>query len=220
MNGATFVPNLDLPGVKDYLKRVDRWELRYAIPGVRYYGSYESYLRYSAREKNSKNKQLSRGALLMDLVPSKAVFANQVKARAIDVAEHRAIMAKVNDPTRAVSASERQMLHGLDLQLLFTADSARIRRFEELVSSRPERPFLLVYTPQHTSELAGIANYAEIEKLFAALESRHPNLHVFNYARMPLPDDHFKNSSHLNNAGARAFCTAFRRDAGVFLGPR
>ena len=34
---------------------------------------------------------------------------------------------------------------------------------------------------------------------------------------MKLPDTAFKNSSHLNNQGARAFCTAFKRDAAPFL---
>lgn len=220
VNAATFVPNIDLPGVEDYLKRMGRWELRYDLPGVRYYGSYQDYLRYTAREKNSKNKQLVRGAMLMDLVPSKEVFANQLAARYIDIAKHKAIMAKLDDPRKAVTVEERRALRGSELQLLFTGPADRIARFEELVASRPDRPVLLVYTPQHASEMAGIANYAEIQALFAALESRHPNLHVYNYSRMPLPDDHFKNSSHLNNAGARAFCTAFRRDAGVFLGPR
>jgi hypothetical protein len=220
VNGATFAPNIDLPGVEDFLKRTGRWEVRYDLPGVRYFGSYESYLRYAAREKNSGNKQLSRGAVLMDMVPSKAVFANQLKARAIDIAKREAIVAKLNDPKRAVSMDERRILQALDLQLLFTADTARIRRFEELVTSRPDRPILLVYTPQHATEVAGIANYARIEQLFRDLEARHPNLHVFNYARLPLPDDHFKNSAHVNNAGARAFCAAFRQDAAQFLGPR
>lgn len=220
VNAATFVPNLDLPGVKDYMKRMGRWEVRYDLPGLRYFGSYQDYLRYTAREKNSKNKQLVRGAMLMDLVPSKEVFANQLTARYLDIAKRAAIEAKVNDATKGVSMDERRALKGLDLQLLFTGPADRIARFEGLVASRPDRPVLLVYTPQHASEVEGIANYDEITALFAGLEKRHPNLHIFNYAKMPLPDDDFKNSSHLNNAGARVFCTTFRRDAGVFLGPR
>ncbi|MBK8582755.1 MAG: hypothetical protein IPL86_13315 [Flavobacteriales bacterium] len=56
-------------------------------------------------------------------------------------------------------------------------------RFEELVASRPDRPILVAFTPQHWSEIEGIATFDEITALFAELEARHPNLHFYDYSQ-------------------------------------
>lgn len=214
---ATFAPNVGEPGVKDFLRKNDRLEARFMIPGLRYFGSIEGYIQKGLDEGGTTTRQSVKGGLFTERAVEPVQMANQVAARERSIARREKLEHAKNDVKEAISAEDRYRLTALNSLLLFNAPKERVARFAELVASRPDRQILVAYTPQHWSELKGIANFNEITALFDSLEQRHPNLHFYDYSHMELPDDAFKNSAHLNNKGARAFCTAFKRDAGQYL---
>ncbi|MBK9422067.1 MAG: hypothetical protein IPN44_13625 [Flavobacteriales bacterium] len=221
IDAATFVPNIGLPGVREYLERNGRFETRFLVPGLRYFGAVQEFLRKGNSDEEDvedKNARISeKGGLFTERSASPKLLASQVAARQRSIEMRLKLQSDVGNVKAAVSAEDRYKLKYLDAFLLFSAPKERIERFEELVASRPDRQILVVYTPQHWSEMEGVSNYEEITALFHELEQRHPNLHFYDYSMMKLPDSAFKNSSHLNNQGARAFCTAFKRDAGQYL---
>ena len=217
IDAATFIPNIHLPGVRDFLKRNGRFERRFLVPGLRYFGSVQEYIRKGMDEGGSATRQSVKGGMFTERAATPAQLASQVAARQRSIALRQKLDHARDDVKAAISAEDRKRLQMLNAFLLFSEPRDRVARFEELVASRPERQFLVAYTPQHWSEVEGIANFGEITALFNALQARHPNLHFYDYSQMPLPDDAFKNSSHLNNKGARAFCGAFRHDAAQYL---
>ncbi|MFZ1665608.1 MAG: hypothetical protein WBO28_02700 [Flavobacteriales bacterium] len=220
IDAATFVPNVGLPGVREYLERNHRFEYRFLVPGLRYFGAVQEYLRkgISGEDEDDETARVSeKGGLFTERAASPKQLASQVAARQRSIAMRIKLEHDKDDVKEAISAEDRYKLKYLNAFLLFSAPKERVDRFEELVASRPDRPILVAFTPQHWSEIEGIANFDEITALFAELEARHPNLHFYDYSHMKLPDTAFKNSSHLNNEGARAFCTALKRDAGQYL---
>lgn len=217
IDAATFVPNIHLPGVRQYLTDNGRFEYRFLIPGLRYFGAVQEFFRKGVSDDETASRVSEKGGLFTDRAAPKVLLDNQVAARMRSIALRDKLKHDENDVKAAVSAEDRYKLAYLDAFLLFSAPEDRVARFEELVESRPDRQVLVAYTPQHWSEVKGIANFGEITALFAELQKRHPNLHFYDYSHMQLPDSAFKNSSHLNNVGARAFCTAFKHDAGQYL---
>ncbi|MCC6838729.1 MAG: hypothetical protein IT230_01075 [Flavobacteriales bacterium] len=214
---ATFAPNINEPGVKDFLRKSDRLETRFMVPGLRYFGSIEGYVRKGMDDDGTSTRVSVKGGLFTERAAPPVQLANQVAARERSIALREKLEHDKDDVKEAISAEDRYKLQALNTLLLFSAPKERVARFAELVASRPDRQVLVAYTPQHWSELKGIANYGEITALFDSLQQHHPNLHFYDYSHMQLPDSAFKNSAHLNNTGARAFCAAFKRDAGRYL---
>ncbi len=217
IDAATFVPNLALPGVRGFLEENHRFEYRFLVPGLRYFGAVQEYLRKGANEEGSTSRSSEKGGLFTDRAAPPALLKNQVGARLRAIEQQQGLQHARDEVEKAISAEGRMKLRYLDGFLLFNAPPNRVARFEELVASRPDRQILVAYTPQHWSELKGISNFDEITALFEAMEGRHANLHFYDYSHMQLPDSAYKNSSHLNNMGARAFCAAFKRDAAAYL---
>ncbi|HMN04701.1 MAG TPA: hypothetical protein PKD45_03160 [Flavobacteriales bacterium] len=217
IDAATFTPNLGLPGVREFLERSDRFEYRFLVPGLRYFGAVKEALRKGLNDEGSATRAAVKGGMFTERAAPPALLANQVAARERSIALREKLTRDMHDVKAVVSAEDRKRLEYLDAFLLFSAPPERVARFEELLASRPDRQFLMAYTPQHWSELKGIANFGDITDLFAGIQERHPNFHFYDYSHMELPDDAFKNSSHLNNKGARAFCAAFKHDAGPYL---
>lgn len=219
IDAATFIPNLGLPGVRKYLEDNDRFEVRFMIPGLRYFGASWQYIRKGFDEDGSSSRQSVKGGMFTERASPPRLLASQVEARERSIAMRERLEHAKDDVKEVISAEDRHRLERLNAYLLFSAPKDRVARFGELVASRPDRQFLVAYTPQHWSEVEGIANFPEIKALFDSLEQQHPNLHFYDYSHMQLPDSAFKNSSHLNNTGARAFCKAFKRDAAEYLAP-
>lgn len=213
INAATFIPNLNYNFVKDFLIKNDRFEFQFLLPGFRYFGFYFYYARFLLKKDFGTKKIISKGGNFAKLVPKKEVFQNYVNARLRADKTRRLYLNKRNDIKKAISAEESLILDYLNRTLLFSANEERIKVFEDFFIKNPDRTFLVVYTPQHWSELKMVSNYNEILELFDSWEKRFPNLKVFNYANMDLDDDCFKDSSHLNIKGARIFCSQFHSDA-------
>lgn len=217
INTATFVPNLDHQVVREYLEKYDRLEWKHEVPGVRFFGSYFYYLRYYLKEHAGNKKIISRGGNFTDLTPPANVFQNFVNSRMKKIARYEELKEKASDVKQAISVEERRALEYYDEYLRYHSYPKRLALFDSMVSAHPERTFLMVYTPQHWSERKGLTNFNEIEALFQRWEAQHPNLKVFDFSQMPLADDCYKNSTHLNLKGARLFSAAFAVAAKEYL---
>ncbi len=213
INIATFIPNLGDQRVRSFMQRYNRLEWKHELPGFRYFGSYFYYLRYYMKEHAGNRKIISKGGNFTDLIPKKDVFQNFVNSRVQKVNKMHELTRRVNDIRLTVSDEERHILKYLNEYLLYEEHTDRLALFDSLVSAHPERQFLVVYTPLHWSERLGIENFHEIEMLFSRWKKEHHNLTVYNYSDLDLPDVCFKNTTHLNLKGARAFSSVFARDA-------
>jgi hypothetical protein len=86
----------------------------------------------------------------------------------------------------------------------FKNDSALERQFVSLVTANPNRRFIIIIPPLHSSYFSQYKNYEDALRFFSYLSS-FPNIRVLNYGRYYYPDDCFANTSHLNYKGAVLF---------------
>ncbi len=211
INASTYVPNLQHDEVTTFMEQHDRLETRYSIPGLRYFGSYFYYLRYYFKSQAGTRKTVSKGGVFSEFALSEAQFSTLVDNR-LEMIEKRAALTEAkNDVKKAISSGGRMELKSLNQYLSFSFDSTLVEEFKSLVKNHPERTVILVYTPQHWSETEGIDNLPEMQAFYQSLQNELPNLVVLDLSTLELPDSSFKNSSHLNAAGARTFSSALNK---------
>lgn len=211
INAGTFVPNLEHENVQEFLKRNNRMQSRFYIPGVRYFGSYFYYLRYFFKAGSGSKKVVSRGGNFSTFAMDGDAFGTLVENR-LNLAGRRDLLEqKAASVEMAISSTERLELEALQQYLDFSYDPGLLREFERLVKLHPERTVFVVYTPQHWSERQGISNFEEITALFGRWEKELPNLRVIDLSSLHVPDSGFKNTSHLNLKGAEIFSMALKK---------
>jgi hypothetical protein len=113
-----------------------------------------------------------------------------------------------------ISAGGRHELRNLSQYLDFSADSTLVSDFTTMVSDHPERLFVLVYTPQHWSELTGISNLVEMQEFYKTLDGTYDNVKVIDLSQLKIPDSGFKNTAHLNIEGAKIFSAELSKNLG------
>ena len=207
---STFTPVLDDERVVEYLEENGRLDKYQTWPGVRYYGSYIGYLRNFLRKRTS-DKRINRGGIFMDKFPGEEVFQTLIGLR-LNKINRRKELEKMKADGEILTHKEKRELEYLSYFLDFANVPDRIERFNNILREHPNREFIIVFTPHHWSELEGVRNYEEIEELFKTWNEDFDNVTALNYGKFPLPDDHFKNSSHVNIHGARKFCSALIDD--------
>lgn len=217
INISSFIPNIHHPKVEAFIRKYNKYEYYYKIPGLRYYGQYLSYLRMSMKESTGSNKLIHKGGIFSNKTPSKEIFDGYINSRKNAIAIRKELLEKSKDPKQITSLAEKQKLRYLNSTLLFQNDTSRIKVFENLVQQHPERTFIMAFTPYHYTELEGIENYEDIELLFERWRKKFPNIKAFNYSKKVLADDHFKNTSHINRKGAFKFSGWLRKDIKAYL---
>jgi len=100
----------------------------------------------------------------------------------------------------------------------FVTDTALLHRLLHVISSHPDRYFVFVVSPYHSSYFEKYANPQTAEAFLNELRS-YKNARVFDYGKMGLPDSLFFNTSHLNLQGAVTFCRSLK-DSLTTLGIR
>lgn len=85
----------------------------------------------------------------------------------------------------------------------FATDSALLQKLQHLLSSHPTRQFVFVVSPYHSSFF--VKYMPQGAEYFFSRLSQFPNVHVLDFSRLPLSDDKFMNTSHLNLSGAIIF---------------
>ena len=212
---STFIPMHGSEEVVDYLAENDRLDKYQLLPGVRYYGSYVGFLRSVSRKVTSK-KITNRGGIFMDYYPGDKLLRRFTDSR-YKMIEKRAQLEAKEESGVPLTYMEVQILDQLQLGSDFGDDKERLAVFEKMVKDHPEREFIMVFTPHHPSELAGIRNLNRIDSLFNYWNENFENLHALDYSRFELPDSCFKNSSHINLEGARRFCSVLSDDIHYLL---
>lgn len=212
INTATFIPNVHDARVKTFLKKYDRLEPYYFIPGLRYYGKYVNFINNDLRELLGNPKTFSKGSIVSKKQTPSFVFQKTIRGRYDAIRAREKLLKKMKDPKAIISLEEKHKLYYLDQLLLFNQDSARVRVFESLLNQNQDRVFIMVYTPQHPSEIDGVKNEHEMLAFWNNLTQKHSNLLFLNYSRLALPDSCFKDPSHLNIYGASRFCQKLRHD--------
>jgi hypothetical protein len=214
---STFMPVQDSQEVIDYLSENDRLDNFQLVPGVRYYGSYIRYLR-SLTRKVTSNKITNRGGIFIDHYPGDRLLKRFTDSR-YKMIEKRIELEGKKATGIPLTYMEVQMLDQLQLNSDFAENKERIQKFESMAKGHPNRDFIMVFTPHHPSELAGVRNLERVDVLFDHWNNDIPNIHAFNYSRFELPDSCFKNSSHINLEGARRFCAVLNDDIDYLLNP-
>lgn len=211
VNASTYVPNLKHERVLHFLQRNESMELRYQIPGLRYFGSYFYYLRYFVKEKSGTNKIVSKGGNFSKFELSERVFATLVENRLKLIQQRQELEFALKNKEAVISSGGRKKLESLHSYLQFTYSKALVRAFKELAAKHPNRPIYLVQTPRHWSETEGIENIEEMNSFYEQLDQELNNVHIIDLSSLPVPDDGFKNTSHLNLKGAQLFSSALRK---------
>jgi len=212
---STFMPVEDNQTVIDYLDENDRLDDFQLIPGVRYYGSYIRYLR-SLTRKVTSNKVTNRGGIFIDYYPGDELLKRFTDSR-YKMIEKRAELEGKQASGIPLTYMEVQVLDQLQMNSDFAENKERIAKFETMAKEHPNRDFIMVFTPHHPSELAGVRNMEKVDSLFNYWNTNIPNIHAFDYSHFELPDSCFKNSSHINLEGARRFCAVLNDDIDYLL---
>jgi hypothetical protein len=159
---------------------------------------------------------MNRGGIFIDYYPGDELLTRFTDSRYKMIEEREKLEAKKSSGV-PLTYMEVQVLDNLRMKFDFDENQERIEKFENMVKENPNRDFIMVFTPHHPSELAGVRNLNRVDSLFARWNSDIPNLHAFDYSTMELPDSCFKNSSHINLEGARRFCDVLNDDIAHLL---
>ena len=212
---STFMPVGDNEEVVNYLDENNRLDKFQLLPGVRYFGSYINYLRALTRKVTSK-KITNRGGIFIDYYPGDELLQKFTESR-YKMIEKRTELESKKAEGIPLTYMEVQVLDQLQLNSDFANNQDRIEKFENMAKEHPDRDLIVVFTPHHVSELAGVRNLEKVDSLFNYWNRNIPNIHAFNYSRFELPDSCFKNSSHINLQGARIFCDQLNDDIDYLL---
>lgn len=215
---STFMPIHHNQEVIDYLSENDRLDNFQLLPGVRYYGSYIRYLR-SLTRKATSDKITNRGGIFIEYYPGDRLLKRFTDSR-YKMIENRKLLEDKKASGIPLTYMEVQMLDQLQLGSDFDENKERIQKFENMAKEHPNRDFIMVFTPHHPSELAGVRNLNKVDSLFNHWNTNISNIHAFDYSRFELPDSCFKNSSHINLEGARRFNAVLNDDIDYLLNPK
>lgn len=86
----------------------------------------------------------------------------------------------------------------------YSPDEDQDRRLLAQIQGHPERLFFLVYAPLHASHYTHFENMERFNAFKAKL-SALPNVALLDYGRVDYPDEWYKDTSHLLQAGATDF---------------
>lgn len=93
----------------------------------------------------------------------------------------------------------------------FKNDSSLNSQLNELIMTHPDRLFIFVVTPYHSSYLKSLVNYKDAMDYLSQL-AKYKNVEVLNFAGLQLPDNCFINTTHLNSQGAFVFNRLLRTE--------
>jgi hypothetical protein len=84
-------------------------------------------------------------------------------------------------------------------------DSFLLQKMYGIIGAHPDRYFIFVVAPYHTSYFEKFINPGDVH-LFLNKLSAMSNVKVFDFSKMPLTDSMFFNTTHVNYKGAVVFC--------------
>lgn len=94
---------------------------------------------------------------------------------------------------------------------IFRNDQHLNARLKSLLADTRGRKIYFIIPPYHPSYLKSVHNLPDAIRYLDSLNAM-PNVTVMNYSTMPLTQDYFYNTSHLNYKGAILFSQLLRKD--------
>jgi hypothetical protein len=170
-----YVPFARRSEIRHMLDRFGMMEWRYWVPGLRYFGRYDYYLRDYLSARLSRTKKTVRG-YTFDSMPQR--FDRQTLEEIIKKRE-----------------KEGYGFHPFPDQ---------VSLFLDIIKNTPQRTFIIVFSPLHPAASAHFKNQEGFERHLAKLRSL-PNVVVLDYTRMEFPEEFFGDTLHLNQTGAAEF---------------
>jgi hypothetical protein len=162
------------PEIRRMMNRLGfmRWQLW--VPGLRYFGYYDSYVREYLIGRRLANVRTVRGYTVLgkDQFDPRA-FAEDVQKR-------------------------------LQVGYWFGSDPVQENLLFEVIRSTPQRTFVIVFSPLHSSCFEGFYDPAGFARYLNRLRS-FTNVVVLDWGKMELADDCFTDTIHLNQKGAVEF---------------
>lgn len=115
------------------------------------------------------------------------------------------IEQKVLPPIQFAGLVENRTKYGDTLKM----DQSLLRALKEIITSHPEREFVFVVAPYHSSYYVSYL-YPKAGKQYLSMLRSFKNTHVLDFGHMALSDDMYFNTTHLRLNGAVVFCRALR----------
>jgi hypothetical protein len=170
----SYLPHTDLPGVRPLLQRTGYYSAHMEIPGIRYYGAVDAFMKDNLNERLQLTKSMNKGAVI-----DKSPFNAQQFA--VLVTQREDTVLKLNPFPKLVN------------KLFERIRGHRDRRFVLVVA-----PYHESYRASIFPE-----NLAQADSLLAEL-ALEPNVVLLDWDTHDWPDDRFTNTTHVNLAGAIA----------------
>ena len=176
-----FLPLTGRADVRAVLKRSGKWRWYYGIPGLRYFGAWDTYVAGLVTDLHSETVRMVQGhAYNLRVAPrSEAAFQAAVAKR-------------------------------LRTRLEWHADAQQVRDLDALVARAGARKIVLVLSPLHRTFWANATGEAAYRRVLDSLQRRHRNLVVLDFTRAPYPDSLFADTAHLTPEGAERFSAELR----------
>jgi hypothetical protein len=171
---SRFAPFARQPEIRQMLKREGFMEWRYWVPGLRYFGYYDWYLKDYLAEHLFATKKAVGGYTIE--------FNEKFDRNQLDA----------------------DITNRLKLGFGYQPFADQERRLFELIRSTPQRTFVMVFAPMHSSCYTNFVDPQGFARHLDQLRS-FTNAVVLNWGRMELPDECFEDTTHLNREGAIRF---------------
>ncbi len=184
----TYLPHTDMPEVRPLLKRAGNYSMHMELPGIRYYGCVDAFMKDRLNERLQLTKITNKGAVIDKSPYNAAQFARLVQQR-----EDWALSLKP--------------FHSLIDQLFARIRSHRERTFVLVVA-----PYHNSYLKSLDIESITLS-----QQLLDHLR-REPNAVVLDWGWQSWSDEFFTNTTHVNLKGANAFSAKLREAMGSVRG--
>ena len=174
-NEMKFVPFGRIPVVRELMTDAGKWKIRYLVPGLRFFGSFDWNLKELLTENIELTRRIEDGfTYRLTPVPwSRESFDSAVQRR----------------------LNTSVYYHEIESQRL---------RLENLIDEHSNRHFFIVISPYHPSFFRSYEGLPEAHRFLSDMEKRS-NVTVLDYSRVDYADELFTDSTHLNEEGAKRF---------------
>jgi len=215
---SNYVPHVSNPHIQEMLQFHGKEDWQHEVPGFRYFGLYTDYLRDLLKPSLEREELISRGGVFYP--EKKKAFQRFLAKRERMIEDKRELDERLKEGEHLLTEDEKKWHFYLDAILNFHPDSLMVSRYEALMYDNPYKTFVLIYSPQSEVKLRGLENYGDIQEFLSGLKDRHPNLRVLDYSKAGYGNEYYRDSGHLNIAGAKKFSALISDDLERILGRR
>jgi flavodoxin len=182
INLNTYLPFVSKnKNITGFLESNNRLKPYHYMPGTRYFGAYTAYIEPIAEHKLGLGR------------------AHYIKGGVYDTKAGNTLSISKRIDSR------------LEKDLHFDVIAEKNNQLEQLIKSHPNRKFVFVVSPYHWSAKSTVNNFDEMINYFSAFEQQFSNVAFIYFSTDEYPDTLFKDTVHLNEAGAKKFSAELKK---------